>query len=447
MCGIIGIYSNERNVSKDLYYGLFSLQHRGQESCGIAVSNDQVKYHRGMGLVSEVFSEEKLSKLHGNVGIGHVRYSTAGGSHEQNSQPLVGSCKSGKLALAHNGNLINSGILKERLEDEGLMFQTSIDSEVILYLIARYYRDDIVDSIKKTMDYIKGAYSLVLMTEDELIAVRDPNGFRPLVMGRMGDDYIFASENSAIEILGGEVVRDLEAGEIVVIKDGIEYSHNYENVNEKTTCIFEHIYFARNDATIDELNAYEFRVKAGKILAKDYPVDADVVIPVPDSGWAGAIGYSLESEIEFKEGLVKNRYVGRTFIKPTQEERELSVKLKLNPLKKVIEGKRVVLLDDSIVRGTTSKQLIESMRKAGAKEVHLRVTSPPVKYSCYFGIDTPRRSKLIASNNSVEEIRQIIGADSLEFLSIEGMKRAMDMDDRFCKACFDGKYPIDPIIV
>lgn len=447
MCGIIGIHSKE-DISKDLYYGLFSLQHRGQESCGIATINEKINQYKGMGLVSDVFNSNKLNELQGNIGIGHVRYSTAGGSNEFNSQPLVGSFKKGKIALAHNGNLINKSILKERLEDEGLIFHTTIDSEVILYLIARYYKKNLIEAIKKAMKFIKGAYSLVIMTEDkELIAVRDPNGFRPLVLGKRDDEFIVSSENVSIDILGGDFVRDIAPGEILHIKDGKETSYFYEEKEERSTCIFEHIYFSRNDATIDCQNVYEFRVKSGEILAKEFPCDADIVIPVPDSGWAGAIGYSNYSKIPLKEGLVKNRYVGRTFIKPTQREREIGVRLKLNPLKEVVEGKRVVLIDDSIVRGTTSKKLIDSLRKAGAKEVHLRITSPPVKYSCYFGIDTPRRRNLIASNNSIEEIKSVIKADSLAFLSIQGLKQSSIKDFKFCQACFDGNYPIDPIIL
>lgn len=447
MCGIVGIYGKEA-VARDLYYGLFSLQHRGQESCGLAVMNGpNLSYHRGMGLVSEIFEEENIRSLKGNIGIGHVRYSTAGGSFEYNTQPLMGFCKGGRVSIAHNGNLVNSKILRERLEDEGMMFQTTIDSEVILYLITRYYRGDIVESVKTTMDYIKGAYSLVVVLENKLVALRDPNGFRPLIMGKRGEEYIFASESSVIDIMGGEVIRDLEPGEIIVVENSKVKSYFYEKKCKKTSCIFEHIYFARNDAVIDQIKVYDFRVKTGEILARENPLEADIVIPVPDSGWAGALGYSKESGLPLMEGLVKNRYVGRSFIKPTQKERETAVKLKLNPQRSVVEGKSIVLVDDSIVRGTTSKKLIESLKKAGAKEVHMRITSPPVKYSCYFGIDTPRRSQLIASSKSIEEIGRAIGADSIGFLSIEGMNEAVEGREEFCKACFDGKYPVDPVIL
>ncbi|OPJ55989.1 amidophosphoribosyltransferase [Alkalithermobacter paradoxus] len=443
MCGIVGVFSN-RDAAKDVYYGLYTIQHRGQESCGIAVADNHINYRRGMGLVTEVFKEEILSELKGTIGIGHVRYSTAGGSHFANCQPLVGTSKGGNIALAHNGNLINSDILRSRLEDEGLVFQTSIDSEVILYLLAKHYNGDIVDSIKTVMSHIKGAYSLVIMTEKELIAVRDPHGFRPLVLGVRDGDYIVSSESASIDILGGEIVRDINPGEILVINKESSNSYHYDKSEKKSLCIFEHIYFARNDANIDGINVYDFRVKCGEILAKESFVDADIVVPVPDSGWAGAVGYSNESKIPFMEGLVKNRYVGRTFIKPTQTEREIGVKIKLNPLREVVEGKSVVLLDDSIVRGTTSKRLIESLRKAGAKKVHLRVTSPPVTHPCYFGIDTPRRSQLIASNNSVDKINEIIGSDSLKFLSTEGVLKAANSSN-FCMACFTGDYPINPM--
>ena len=447
MCGIVGVYSNEP-VVRDLFYALNTLQHRGQESCGIAVSDDKdISCHKGMGLVQEVFREENIQNMNGNIGIGHVRYSTAGGSYEYNTQPLLGFSKGKRIAIAHNGNLINNQLLKTRLEEDGMMFQTTIDSEVILYLISRYYNGNMLDAVKKTMDLIKGAYSLVVMLKDKMVAVRDPYGFRPLVMGRRGDDYIFASETGVIDVLGGEYIRDLEPGEIVIVKDNKMESHMYEHKAPMSSCIFVHIYFARPDATIDGLNAYSFRVKTGEILAKESPVDADVIVPVPDSGWPGAIGFSSKSGIPIMEGLVKNRYMGRTFIKPTQREREIAVKLKLNPIVDVVKGKKVVLVDDSIVRGTTSKRLIESLRAAGAKEVHMRITSPPVTHSCYFGIDTPRRKNLIAAHSTVQEICDNIGADSLGFISIDALREAAGPEFKFCKACFDGKYPLDPCVL
>lgn len=449
MCGIIGIYSNQ-GVSKKLFFGLSSLQHRGQEACGMTVSKgDSLKRIKGMGTVNEVFKEEELSCLDGNIGIGHVRYSTAGGSYDYNTQPLMGFSKGEELSLSHNGNLINHQILRTRLEEEGMMFQTSIDTEVILFLIARYYKGDIVEAIKKTMSLIKGAYSVVLLLEDKLIAFRDNYGIRPLVMGESEDgDIIFSSENAPIEIIGAKVKRDILPGEIVVVdKSGVN-SYFYTDTKKPKHCIFEYVYFSRDDATLDKVNSYNFRRRCGEILSKEAPCEADLVVPVPDSGIPSAIGYAQETNIPFAEGLVKNRYVGRSFIKPTQEEREMAVKLKLNPLRHVVEGKRIILVDDSIVRGTTSKNLIRRMKEAGAKEVHLRITSPPVTNQCYYGIDTPSRMNLIAANHSIEEIRESIGADSLAFISIEGMQRAtLIRDDRFCKACFDGDYPVDPIVI
>jgi amidophosphoribosyltransferase len=448
MCGIVGIYKNS-NVNKQLFYGLNCLQHRGQESCGISVSDgEKIIRRNGMGLVIDVFKPNILDELNGNIGIGHVRYSTAGGSYDYNTQPLLGYTKGEQISLAHNGNLINYQILKSRLEEDGMMFQTTIDSEVILYLITRYYKGDIVEAIKDTMKRIEGAYSIVVMLKDKLIAVRDPHGIRPLVMGNIENGTIFASENAAIEILGGTFTRDVAPGEIVVVDSEGEHSYMFEHQSKKSHCIFEHIYFARNDATLDDINSYMFRRRSGKIMWRESPCDVDLVVPVPDSGYPSAIGYSQESGIPLAEGLVKNRYMGRTFIKPTQEEREIAVKLKLNPLSHVVKDKRIVLIDDSIVRGTTSRNLIQNLRNAGAKEIHMRITAPPVKYSCYYGIDTPSRKNLIAASMSIEEIKELIGADSLAFISIEGMTEAARIGgDKLCKACFDGLYPVDPCLV
>lgn len=432
-----------------MFYGLNCLQHRGQESCGIAYTDGkEINRIMGMGLVIDVLKDSVLDKIDGNLAIGHVRYSTAGGSFDYNTQPLLGSIRGQKMALAHNGNLINYQILRSRLEEDGMMFQTEIDTEVILYLITRYYKGDIVEAIFETMRRIEGAYSLVLMLNDKLIAVRDPNGIRPLVMGRHKEDTIFASENAAIEIIGGEFVRDIKPGEVVVVDGNGEQSFMFERVAKTSHCIFEHVYFARNDATLDDINSYMFRRRCGKILQREAPCDVDLVIPVPDSGYPSAIGYSQESGIKLGEGLVKNRYMGRTFIKPTQEEREMAVKLKLNPLGHVVRDKRIVLIDDSIVRGTTSKNLIKNLRDAGAIEVHMRITSPPVTHPCYFGINTSSRRNLIASQYSKEEIREMIGADSLEFISIEGMKQAARIGgDKLCLACFNGDYPVDPCVI
>lgn len=449
MCGVIGIYSN-KEVSKKLFYGLNSLQHRGQESAGMCVyDGEKMRLEKGMGLVYDIFDEDTLNKLKGSLGIGHVRYSTAGGSFEYNTQPLMAFAKGKEISLAHNGNLINHQILRTRLEEDGMLFQTAIDTEVILYLISRYYKDDIVEAIKKTMSMIKGAYSVVVMFENKLIAFRDPNGFRPLIMGKGNDgEILVASENAPLEIIGVSEKRDIAPGEIVVIDENGINSYFYESECKKHHCIFEYVYFSRDDATIDGINSYNFRRRCGEILSKESPVDADLVIAVPDSGTPGAIGYAQEIGIPFAEGLVKNRYMGRTFIKPTKEEREISVKMKLNPLETVLKGKKIVVVDDSIVRGTTSKNLIQRMKEAGAKEVHMRIVSPPVEYPCYYGIDTPSRKNLIAANYSIDEIKEQIGADSLAFISMEGMLEAsLSNEDIFCKACFNGDYPVDPTLI
>lgn len=445
MCGVIGIYSKS-DVSKKLFYGLNSLQHRGQEASGICVFDGKnMVLDKGMGLVYDNFDDESFIKLQGNIGIGHVRYATAGGSYEYNSQPLLAFSKNREFALAHNGNLVNHKSIRRELENEGMLFQTAIDTEVILSLVAKYYKGDIIEAVKKTMARIKGAYSVVMLFEDKLIAFRDPYGFRPLLIGRAKNgEVIIASENAPLEIIGTDAIRDVEPSEIIVVdKKGI-HSDFFEK-EDKKHCIFEYVYFARTDATLDGVNSYNFRRRCGEILSKEAPVEADIVIAVPDSGTPGAMGYAQESGIPFAEGLVKNRYMGRTFIKPTPEERELSVKLKLNPLETVLRDKRIVLVDDSIVRGTTSKNLIMRMKKAGAKEVHMRIVSPPVKYPCFYGIDTPSRKKLIAANYSVEEMRERIGADSLAFISMEGMLDATLMkEDVFCKACFNGDYAVEP---
>lgn len=445
MCGVIGIYSHS-DVSKKLFYGLNSLQHRGQEASGICVyDGNSMNLEKGMGLVYDNFDDESFLKLSGDIGIGHVRYATAGGSHEYNSQPLLAFSKNKEFALAHNGNLVNHKSIRKELEEEGMLFQTSIDTEVILSLVAKYYEGDIVEAVKKTMARIRGAYSVVMLFENKLVAFRDPNGFRPLLIGKsQNGEVIIASENAPLEIIGTDDTRDVEPSEIIVVDEEGIHSDFFEK-DEKKHCIFEYVYFARTDATLDGVNSYNFRRRCGEVLSKEAPVDADLVIAVPDSGTPGAMGYAQESGIPFAEGLVKNRYMGRTFIKPTPEERELSVKLKLNPLETVLKGKRIVVVDDSIVRGTTSKNLIMRMKKAGAKEVHFRIVSPPVKYPCFYGIDTPNRQNLIAANYSVEEIREQIGADSLAFISMEGMLSATNKDeDVYCKACFNGNYAVEP---
>lgn len=445
MSAIIGIYSNS-DVSKKLFYGLNSLQHRGQEASGICVYNeDGLILDKGNGLVYDSFDEESFLRLSGNIGIGHVRYATANKPHVYNAQPLLAFSRGKEFALAHDGSLVNDEELRKQLGREGALFQTEIDTEVILSLVVKYYDGDIVDAVKKTMDTIKGAYSIVMLFDNKLVAFRDPNGFRPLVIGEsVNGEIIVASENAPIEIIGTDKIRDVEPAEIIVVDETGLHSYSHGEVDKKH-CIFEYVYFARNDANLDGVNAYNFRRRCGEVLANEAPVDADLVIAVPDSGTPGAMGYAQESGIPFAEGLVKNRYMGRTFIKTTQEERELSVKLKLNPLETVLKDKKIIVVDDSIVRGTTSRNLIKRMKDSGAKEVHFRIISPPVMYPCYYGIDTPSREKLIAANFSVEEIRERIGADSLAFISMEGMLKSSRVDeDIFCKACFDGSYAVWP---
>jgi amidophosphoribosyltransferase len=373
-----------------------------------------------------------------------VRYSTTGESYVANAQPLVVKYKGGSIALAHNGNLINAASLRDELEDKGSIFQTSIDSEVIANLIARNYRLGFKEAIIHSVQRIKGAYALTIICENKLIGVRDPNGLRPLCVGKLGDGYVLASESCALDVTGAEFIRDIEPGEMVVIDEkGIE-SIKFNDNTRKALCSFEFVYFARPDSNLDGKSVYNSRRNAGRILARQYPADADMVIAVPDSGTVAAIGYAEESGIPFGEGLVKNRYVGRTFIEPDQKTRELAVRLKLNPLKLNLKDKRIVLIDDSIVRGTTSKRIVSMLKDAGAKEVHVRVSSPPVKYSCFFGIDTPERKKLVGAQNSVEEMREMIGADSLGYLSLEGLYESIGMSsDSLCKACFDGNYPME----
>ena len=395
-----------------------------------------------MGLVSEVFRGIDLDDYDYKLGIGHVRSSAAGCNSDYNIEPLVSFTKNNEFSLAHDGNLTNYDKLKSTLEDEGISFHTHTDSELILLLIIRYYDGDIIKAIRKTMDVIKGAYSCVLAMPDKLIAFRDNHGFRPLMLGIDDSNIIVASENAAIEILDIEDYRDIRPGEIIVIdNDGIESDPSNSNEPNKH-CIFESIYISRPDANIENINSYMFRRRCGEILYRQAPVLADLVCPVPDSGTPSAIGFAQESGIPFAEGLVKNRYMGRSFIKPSQKERDLAVRLKLSPQKSVLNGKRIVLVDDSIVRGTTSAKLIKRMRKAGAREVHFRVTSPPFMYPCYYGVDTPDRKKLIAANLEVEEIRKQIGADSLEFIDLEKMLNLLDYPDNYCQACFTGDYPV-----
>jgi amidophosphoribosyltransferase len=443
-CGVFGIFANEPlDVASITYYGLYALQHRGQESAGIAVATDSgIECHKDMGLVSDVFSQERLRNMKGSIAIGHVRYSTTGSSSVNNAQPIIGKYKLGSIAVAHNGNLVNADIIKELLEDSGCIFQTSIDSEVILNLIARGARRGIERAVVDAIQAIKGSYAIVLQTQDKLIGVRDPNGIRPLCVGKINDNYILCSESCALDAVGAELIRDVKPGEIVIIdKEGLKSISFAERIKHET-CAFEYIYFARPDSIIDGINVYSARIEAGKQLFKEHPIEADIVIGVPDSGMQAAMGYSKASGIPYETGFIKNKYVARTFIAPSQELRERAVAVKLNPLRVNIEGKRVIIIDDSIVRGTTSKKLVDSLRKAGAVEVHFIAASPVVKYPCYFGIDTPYRKDLIGAQLAIENIRKEIGADSLGFLSLEGLMISLGGKNKFCLGCFNGIYPV-----
>ena len=446
-CGVFGIYINKPvDVASVTYYGLYALQHRGQESAGIAVANgEKVKIHKGLGLITEAFNSDNLDylkSLNGNISVGHVRYSTAGAKTVENAQPLLANTKLGPIAMAHNGNLVNADVIRELLEDGGHVFHTSVDSEVLASLIARGSKRGIERAVVNAISAVRGSFAMVIMTKDKLIGIRDPHGIRPLCLGKIDEGYILSSESCALDSVGAELVRDIEPGEIVVIdSDGVK-SIKYSEGTTCQTCAFEYIYFARPDSVIDELDVYNTRVKQGEVLYQEHKIDADLVVAVPDSGIPAAVGYSKASGIPYEMGFVKNRYVGRTFISPSQELRERAVAVKLNPLKVNVKGKRVILIDDSIVRGTTSKHLIDSLRRAGATEVHFLVASPIVKFPCYFGIDTPYRSELIGANKSVEEIRETIGCDSLGYLSLEGMYEGFYGRRNFCVGCFNGVYPV-----
>ncbi|MBC5646990.1 amidophosphoribosyltransferase [Christensenella tenuis] len=446
-CGVFGIFMDDRRYdpAEATYLGLYALQHRGQESAGIAVADGKdIKFHKGMGLCSEVFKENLGKILGGNIGIGHVRYSTTGDSKADNAQPLVMSYRGGKLALAHNGNLINSSILREKLEDEGAIFQTTIDTEVMASLIARQSRKGMLKAITAMMKVVRGSYALVIMTQKELIAVRDPLGIRPLALGKLDNSYVVASESCAFDAIDAEFVRDVRPGEILVInQDGLK-SYQAQSSMKTALCVFEYVYFARPDSDIDGISVYRSRENMGIKLAQAFPIDADLVSDVPDSATPAASGYAAESGIPYAKALAKNRYVGRTFIQPSQALRERGVKLKLNAMKRNVHGKRLILIDDSIVRGTTSRKIVEMLRLAGAREVHMMISSPPVVCPCFFGIDTPSHDQLIGSKNSVEEIRKIIGADTLNYLSIEDLLKTVEgAGCNFCAGCFNGNYPVD----
>lgn len=451
-CGVFGMYDMDGgDVASTIYYGLFSLQHRGQESCGIAVSETDgpprnASAVKGMGLVNEVFHAENLDKMRGDIGVGHVRYSTAGASTAENIQPLVLNYIKGTLSLAHNGNLVNAVDLRKELELGGAIFQTTIDSEVIAYLIARERLKvgRVEEAVKEAMKKIKGAYSLVVASPRKLIGARDPFGFRPLCIGKRDHAYILASESCALDTVGAEFVRDVEPGEIVTItQKGISSDKTLAGGNH-AKCIFEYIYFARPDSYVDGMSVHNSRITAGRILAQSHPVDADIVVGVPESGNAAAMGFSLESGIPYGTAFVKNSYVGRTFIKPKQSARESSVMVKLNVLREVVQDKRVVMVDDSIVRGTTSARIVKMLKDAGASEVHVRISSPPFKYPCYFGTDVPSSDQLPAYDHTVSEICKMIGADSLGYLDLDRLGELIDGDPGYCHACFSGNYPVEP---
>ena len=453
-CGVFGIYDVAGNdVASSIYYGLFALQHRGQQSCGIAVSDTNgakknICSVKNMGLVNEVFTPESLASLHGNIGVGHVRYSTAGENTVENTQPLVLHYVKGTLAIANNGSLVNAKELRTELGKTGAIFQTSTDAELIAYNIARERLKVhcVEDAVKNSMQKLAGAYSLIIMSPRKLIGVRDPFGFRPLCIGKRDTTYILASESCALDAVDAEFVRDVLPGEIVTItKDGIHSdTSNCDLKPKKSKCIFEYIYFARPDSKIDNVSVYNSRIMAGRILAQEYPVEADLVVGVPESGNVAAMGFALESGIPYGMAFYKNSYVGRTFIKPKQSARESSVRIKLNVMQEVVRGKRIVMVDDSIVRGTTSANIVNMLKKAGAKEVHVRISSPPFLYPCYFGTDVPSSDQLIARHNTLDEIRKLIGADSLGFLSVDRLSELMEGDRGFCQACFTGDYAVKP---
>ena len=445
-CGIYGVYSPTEDVSEMTYLGLFALQHRGQESAGIALTDGVwIDVKKGMGLVTEVFRSELPHLDHAKIAIGHVRYATTGFSLAANAQPLRVNYAGGALALAHNGDLTNAALLRRGLESKGTVFQTTIDSEVFVHLIARSQKMTIEERILETVQEVRGAFCLTIMTENKLIGVRDPQGFRPLCIGRTTEGgWVLSSETCALEVNGAVFVRDVLPGEMVVIEGGALQSYRFSNGQDVASCIFEYIYFARPDSIIDGQSVHAARFEMGRVLARESGFRGDVVISVPDSGTTAATGFAYEAGIPFAEGLIKNRYIGRTFIQPTQKQRDTAVKLKLSPVRSVVEGKSVIMVDDSIVRGTTSGKIVRLLRNAGAREIHVCISSPPITDPCYYGIDTSVRKELISATKSLEEIRDFIGADSLHFISIEGLRTcvpALD-PDHMCYACFNNQYPV-----
>lgn len=448
-CGVVAIHGHP-DAARQAYLGLYALQHRGQESAGIATADGtSLSNIKGMGLVADIFTEEVLAKLNGNMAIGHTRYSTTGDSALLNAQPIRVDSTKGLIAIAHNGNLVNLGNVRAKLEREGAFFQTTSDSEIIVQLIAHSKAGTLVDAIADSLRQVDGAFSIVMMTRDRVFAARDPRGFRPLSMGRISnpdgpDTIVFASETCAFDLLRAKFERDVQPGELVMVtRDGVT-SRQYSTGVPQSSCIFEHVYFARPDSKIYNRWVQESREEMGRQLVRESHVDADLVVPVPDSGVTAAIGYAAESGIPFRFGLIRNHYVGRTFIEPEQRVRDFGVKLKLNPVRNLLEGKRIILVDDSIIRGTTSRKIVRMVRAAGAKEVHLRISCPPTISPCFYGVDTPRKKDLIAANNSIEEIRRFIEADSLSYLSLEGLQKACDGNgNRYCVACYTGEYPTE----
>ncbi len=441
-CGVFGIHSHAE-AARLTYLGLYALQHRGQESAGIVTSDGALLHQeRGMGYVAEVFSNGQLDHLAGESAIGHVRYSTTGQSTLANAQPIVSESWRGPIALAHNGNIVNSQLLRQRLEDDGAVFQSTSDTEVMLHLLAHSSEEDLGQALVEMLGAVRGAYSLLLQTPRRIYAIRDPYGVRPLCLGQLDDAYVVASETCAFDLIGAEYLRDVAPGEILCIEDG-QLNPTFQAPSARHAfCIFEHVYFSRPDSRVFERSVHHSRYMMGRKLAQESPAEVDLVVPVPDSGVTAALGFSYESGVPFQVGLIRNHYVGRTFIEPRQSIRHFGVKIKLNPIRELLDGKRVVLVDDSIVRGTTSRKIVEMVRSVGAREVHIRISSPPTVSPCYYGIDTPTHGELIGANKTLAEIEAFVGADSLSYLSLEGMKEAVSAQQNFCSACFDENYPI-----
>jgi amidophosphoribosyltransferase len=450
-CGVFGVFLQdpEKDAASLVYYGLFSLQHRGQESAGIAaVKRKNIECRKGMGLVGEIFAPELLAQIKGSAGVGHVRYSTFGSSSIENAQPFVSRFKLGSIAVAHNGNLTNADVVRELLEDSGVGFTSTSDSEVIVNLIAKNYKKGLERALTDTIQFIKGSYALVVLTDEALVGARDPNGIRPLCLGKINGGWILASESCAIDAVGGEFIRDIDPGEVIIINNEQVLSFSFSEKTRRAVCSFEYVYFARPDSFIDGVDVYDSRIRAGEILGRESAAAADLVIGVPDSGLPAAIGYGRATGTPFGMGIVKSKYVGRTFIAPNQSIREKAVSVKHNVIRSEVRGKRVVIIDDSIVRGTTSRRLVSILKNAGAREVHVRICSPPVRFPCYFGIDTPHRKDLISNGNSVAEVCKSLGADSLAFISVEGLLESLDPQSGgpritgYCLGCFTGEYPM-----